>query len=630
MHFTARQHFLFAWILLGSVAAAVCSLTWPAAHLGSEILPVGNDSFYHARRILDTVKDPSAFYEFDAHIHAPEGSLLVWPWGYDYAMAWIVRIGMQLGLAQEPIGILVWIPVVAVFLSVGLIMLIARRLGLSLWSCSLAALCVAISPLTQTLHGAGFVDHHFAEYIFVLATIALGLKWFGELSNPRAAAALGVVLGLAPAIHNAMFILQLPVLACLFILWMQGVRASQQATMHFSAALLISTALILIPSQPVHEGMFAYYLLSWFQLYVAAGTVACCCWFSSRERSPGSLSLLGVFAVLTLLPLAYQIMLAKSFLTGNLTRLDSISEMFSVPKLILLFGAEDAASRYSHLLWLLPLTFILCAFKGWQQRRSGQLFFWICALCGLPLLFMQYRLHYFGSFALCIPWLMVAESLAAGRLARASRPLMLATTLLIVLAYIPALRHQLLGPIPVANDQYFIDTRPVLKQLAAACEADPGVVLADHDIGHHIRYLTNCDVIANNFLLTEQQGAKIMEMERLFKMSATDLLTTAPYIKYVLVRPVYIEESEQGLVFVSYSTGGSDLVADLLLRPAASAAVAPPAEYHLLHQSRMVRQGTDIPYARLYKIQRTATVANVASPPRGPGSALTTSDKARH
>ena len=24
-------------------------------------------------------------------IHAPEGSLLAWPWGYDYVMAWIVQ-----------------------------------------------------------------------------------------------------------------------------------------------------------------------------------------------------------------------------------------------------------------------------------------------------------------------------------------------------------------------------------------------------------------------------------------------------------------------------------------------------------------------------------------------------------
>jgi hypothetical protein len=39
--------------------------------LNGESVPLGNDSFYHARRILDAVRDPSAFYQFDAKIHAP-------------------------------------------------------------------------------------------------------------------------------------------------------------------------------------------------------------------------------------------------------------------------------------------------------------------------------------------------------------------------------------------------------------------------------------------------------------------------------------------------------------------------------------------------------------------------------
>src|ERR1043165_3459207 len=110
MEVAIRHRFVISWLLLGSLAAAVCSLIWPAAHLGNELVPVGNDSFYHARRILDTAQNPSAFYEFDTHIHAPEGSLLTWPWGYDYAMAWLVRIGVALGLATEPMAILVWIP----------------------------------------------------------------------------------------------------------------------------------------------------------------------------------------------------------------------------------------------------------------------------------------------------------------------------------------------------------------------------------------------------------------------------------------------------------------------------------------------------------------------------------------
>jgi hypothetical protein len=50
-----------------------CALTFPTATWHGEHFPVGNDSFYHARRILDAVRDLSAFYQFDPRIHAPEG-----------------------------------------------------------------------------------------------------------------------------------------------------------------------------------------------------------------------------------------------------------------------------------------------------------------------------------------------------------------------------------------------------------------------------------------------------------------------------------------------------------------------------------------------------------------------------
>ena len=69
-----------------------------AARIGGEYFPMGNDSFYHAARILEAVQDPAAFFQFDPKIHAPEGSLLVWPWGYDYFMAKLVGAALTIGL----------------------------------------------------------------------------------------------------------------------------------------------------------------------------------------------------------------------------------------------------------------------------------------------------------------------------------------------------------------------------------------------------------------------------------------------------------------------------------------------------------------------------------------------------
>jgi len=75
------------WIV-GSMLAFIFAMNYlPASLVDGHYIPVSNDSFYHARRILDTAANPAAFYEFDNRINYPEGSWIVWPWGYDYLMA---------------------------------------------------------------------------------------------------------------------------------------------------------------------------------------------------------------------------------------------------------------------------------------------------------------------------------------------------------------------------------------------------------------------------------------------------------------------------------------------------------------------------------------------------------------
>lgn len=598
MQFTSRQGFLLTWLLLSALAVTVCSLTWPAAHLGAERLPVGNDAFYHARRILDAANDPAAFYQFDTHIHAPEGSLLVWPWGYDYAMAWLVRIGMQLHLAEQPISILVWIPVAAVLLSIGLIMLVARRMSLPLWCAGLAAACVALSPLTQYLHGVGFIDHHFAEYLLLLATLAFGLQWFTEPASIRSALLLGVVLGLAPAVHNALFILQLPILATLLIRWLLDQRMPSQATGWFCASLLASTSVALIPSLPFRSGMSEFYLLSWFHLYVAASTALCCAFLAHWRFTAKHACLLGAGALLLLVPLLHQITLAQAFLAGDVLRLDAIGEMKSPLQMAKENGVMDVINRYSLLICLVPAIYVYCLYMTWRERSSPRLLFWVSALGGLPLLLMQHRLHYFGSFALCIPLLMSVQQMAHWRPTwREYLPHATAVAVLLMLA--PPIRNQLPGPMLPANDPYFTNTHTSLQVLAKACKEDPGVVLADNNIGHQIRYYTSCSVITDNFLLTHQDEEKIREMERLFAMRAAELPLRAPFIKYVLVRPATIAETETGLLYKSFSNGPDHLITDLLLSNSPDSL---PSEYQMLYATGLVDANIKLPYLALYKI----------------------------
>lgn len=591
------------WLLASIVAALSCSLYFSAAHIGTEYLPVGNDSFYHARRILDTVRDPSAFYEFDPKIHAPEGSLLTWPWGYDYAMAGLVRVGLALGLSKDPMAILIWIPVAAVFVSMGLLVLVGRRVSLSTWPLALAAFCMALAPTTQFLHGTGLIDHHYAELIFVLATLATGLKWLKQPESRGAAAALGVIFGAAPAIHNGLFILQLPLLAALFIRWLQAIRQPAGPATTFAAVLLVTTAAILIPSTAFRTGRFEFYTLSWFHLYVAFCTATFSVLLSRLTRAPRTLAALVAAAVVLVLPILTQLEVARGFVAGSPKWLEAITEMKSPLKEALTAqNAQTVGRLYSLLIWLAPVTFLLSLVQCWRERDSERLLFWVSAVAGLALLASQVRMHYFGDFALYMPWLIVADGYARAH-PQLSRKTFLLVTLALLVLYIPAVR-QLVAPVPRTNDHTFEDTRPMFSVLQKACAEDPGVVLADNNAGHYIRYYTDCPVLVDNFLLTPLHFRKMDEAERLFNLSARDLIGASPQIKYVLVRPLDIrpaDDTKHGYRYWFFLPGEPALIRELLLGPVQ----AVPSQYELLDEIRL--PGPEhLLYARLYKIRRGA------------------------
>ena len=84
------------WFVFALLTAAVAMLYSSAAFVDGQYIPAGNDSFYHARRIIDAAVGERGFYEFDTMIHVPEGSWLNWPWGYDYLMSIALRVAMWL------------------------------------------------------------------------------------------------------------------------------------------------------------------------------------------------------------------------------------------------------------------------------------------------------------------------------------------------------------------------------------------------------------------------------------------------------------------------------------------------------------------------------------------------------
>jgi len=525
---------LILWCATGAIACLLALSRISATLIAGAFVPGDSDSFYHAHRILDAVGSPAHLVQFDPRIHAPEGSWVTWPWAYDMMMAAIGHIAVAWFGVKSPLSVLVFVAPLWAFLNAALITGIASKLGLSPPVKIIAMLCFAFSPLTQNLHMVGMLDHHFVEYSFVLGTLFFGLHWFQDFHLRGRAIALGVLLGIAPAFHNGLFILQLPVLLTLAIRWCLGRRGESPASLAFGAALLVSTLLSLLPSEPFRRGMFSFELDSWFHLYIAGCTALLTAEFALLHRSGRSLGLIAATALLLSMVIVGQILRAGDFLAGHLVSLKDISEVKGVADYLREGDFRFLCESYSCLLWLMPLGI---AGLFWHLRihsEDADLFFLVMSILGAVLLFQQYRLEDFGSFALYFPLCRILE-FARQRWPRQASRLTLACAATAAAAYVPAygaLREHM----PVGGSMDYQATMAVYPPLARACALAPGVVLADESDGHYITYHTSCSVIADVFILTRQHEEKILMEQKLMQSSLADVLREAPYVRYIYVR----------------------------------------------------------------------------------------------
>ncbi len=243
------------WILGAVICLGVGLAPLSAAFIDGHYIPGGTDAFYHGRRILDAVANPSGFYQFDPQMDVPEGSLITWPWSYDWVLSLIVRAALALHLAQDPLAVLDHLPVLGFVFAMSLVMVICRQLQLSLTATLLAVLATALLPLHQSTFQVGNFHHHFAEQLFVLGTLAAGITWLRTPERVITAVIAGAALGIAVGVHTAQFILQLPVVAALAILWLRRIPLPNTLPA-FAAALFGGTLAVALPSLPLREGHF--------------------------------------------------------------------------------------------------------------------------------------------------------------------------------------------------------------------------------------------------------------------------------------------------------------------------------------------------------------------------------------
>ncbi len=582
---TQRSAPIILWVIATAISVFLSMLVIDAAFFEGEFIPMGNDSFYHARRMLDTAVGERGFYQFDARNHVPDGMWIPWPWAYDYLMGQAAGFAHWLRPATDPLGFLSYVPVVWLGVNAALFLAAAGQAGLALSYRAMAMLAFALAPFIQLMHMVGKVDHHFIEFTFVLLVTWLGLRWFSANQSRTSAIGLGLALGLAPGFHNGLFLLQIPVLVSVGLLWLRGEQRVRQDLLALALSLVAATVVVVLPSEPFQQGMFEFGLLSWFHLYAAVCTAVVLILTGWRGFSKKSLlTLIGVCALLAL-PLIGQLMHGAAFLSQDISILAGVLEAMSPFKLFFHeFGPIRTVAHYSWLLLLAPLLLIYYLWSASRRCSPRDLFFAVMAVFGLALLLAQFRFNYFGLFSLIVGTLLVVQRLA-NRYQWNSGYVVVGLLAGILISYQPPLRQHLFAVYALGAAPIYERARPIFLDLAERCEQEPGVILANANDGNYLLFHTECSVISNNFRLTAADEQKIGQIETMMHLTPDALREYQPDVKYVLLRSNDFDTSDSPLARALLSDSN------------------PPDGFEMIGTIRLQQDGNSELYARAFAVR---------------------------
>lgn len=534
--------------LFGSILVVVVTLQMTSAsHVDGQYLPVGHDAFYHASRILEAVESGTVA-QFDQRMHAPEGDWVTWPWAYDALVAKIVR-GVTAVTGADPMPVAVHVPLLLGIIGAWLVLAAALLLGLSTGLVAMAVACYGLHAFTQYQFGVGALDHHGAEQLAVLVSLVLGMHWLTRPESISRAAAVGATLGLALGVHAGLIMLQLPMLAALFLQWVRRDPPPFKSAMAFSIGLMTGTLLMLLPAETFGQRRFELYYLSWLQLYASMATTLLVMIMGGCRFSRRTLIGVALVAAALIVPMLAVLGFTAGFVTGSLPSIAQIDEIRSPLEVAFdTSGWRRISQVYTLLVWLAPVTAFVCFVMAFLERNRVTRYFWIWAVFGLVLLLLQQRLGSLGVTFLYLPVLVLASRILAVD-PEARRLQIAAIAILLAVAYSPTLLFQLFGKRLPAMDEQYSTLRPIIPALVDICRREPGVMLVTPGDGHIVRYFTDCAVTSNNFRLTPADLEKASESLRLIGEPAARLHEEAPYVRYVLARLIAPAESPDPVLF---------------------------------------------------------------------------------
>jgi hypothetical protein len=499
--------------------------------------------------------------QFDQRIHVPEGSWLVWPWGFDTLLTSITWIFGPYASEAEANRVLMNIPPMAMPIAVGLVVTIARQLALPFLSAVLLVFGFAALPMVYMQFAVGNIDHHFAELLWTLGTMSAGIRFFRTgPTRVSAGIVLGAALGSAMAIHNGLFVLQIPIALSLGSFWLRGFALPPRPQLlAFCGTLLGTTLLVCIPSEPWRRGFFEFYTLSWFHFYIASCVAVFAALLGSLERRPRNIAALSIAAVLALLPIFGTLAFAGEFVSGQLEVIRNVTEVKSPYQLYADIGESMSTRLLSLLMWLTAPMLLLNLWWVYRSKDPLLQFVAMVGALGLALMQMQYRFCVFGVLPMLLTPLLAAQLLTAARPAW-NRALQAGCVVLLALAMYPTLKNWQLSWTR-GGDPAYARMTSIFPRLHELCEAHPGVVLGEINIGHWVRYHSKCSVIADVFLLTPQHARKVAEVTALMGLTPAQLLAAknivpiryvfahhvAPVVVYGNVESPDVEEIRQSL-----------------------------------------------------------------------------------
>jgi len=566
----SRNREIAAPLLLFLSAIGVRILSWPAIFQPDGTYPLGNDAFYHLRRVQYMVEKFPSFLTFDPFINFPHGARPIWPPTFDWLMGLAMRILVGPGRSDVVENWLMWLPPVLGALTVVLLYYLARS-HFSTRVALLAGGLLVIMPAHHSYSQLGFLDHHVA--VSLLTTLVLWSSMSLLRCEPSGVASPwpllrgGMLLGLALAasvatwpgslIHVA--IVQAGMVVCILF---ASDRARAVAWSRAFALCHVVVALLLLPLGLGQEwerwGSFTPVVLSNFQpVYFAIGALAfgligevwrrwnACDRMGGRIASAAMLGAGLSAAALAILP-AMRVAALDAWMWF------AKEEEFQA----VVAESEPLISGGSPSDWWMPIQFltpfvylvpILCMLLAWAGRRSRErLFFaaWTLALFVATLNQRRFMNSYSVAHALLLAWMSWAcVDWARARLSTASAPkrrtlsvlavvLLLAVVAPSILGYTPHLldlRSRLRGEAPTLvgishNMRLVVESARWLRENSAPLGEQGYSVLGPWGDGHILKYVAERpvvqdnfgdDVAPENFALAEEYFSALREREAL-------------------------------------------------------------------------------------------------------------------